>query len=67
MALASGSALLAPTLVAARRQRTTRPLGLRAGSRVRWVCIRCSTRFTAALSTAPACTCGGWVRPTTTS
>jgi hypothetical protein len=67
MALASGSAVLAPTLVAARRYRPARPLGLRSGTRLRWVCVRCSARFTAVVGAAPACGCGGSVRPKTTS
>jgi hypothetical protein len=57
-------ALLAPSRPAAPR---LRPLGLDRGTRIRWTCIGCDTRLVASLGPAPVCSCGGVVRPSTTS
>jgi hypothetical protein len=56
--------LLGPNRPAAPR---LRPLGLRTGARIGWTCIRCDARLVASFGPAPACGCGGVVRPTTTS
>jgi hypothetical protein len=42
------------------------PLGVRPGARIRWICISCRSTIRAAFGVAPACTCGGRVRPKTT-
>jgi hypothetical protein len=58
-------ALLGPA-VGPRPDAALRPLGLRPGARIRWTCLGCDSRLTAELGPAPACSCGGVVRPAVT-